>query len=57
MQTPDTPAQQKAREAYDTACRDLARASAQLKEAQERYNESFDRYNIAYGAAKFAGVV
>jgi hypothetical protein len=47
-----TEAARKALEQYNTACRDLASAAATLKEAQERYAEAFDRYNVAYGAAK-----
>lgn len=48
---------QKVREEYDAACRELAEASAKLKDAQEKYDTAFDRYNIAYGAAKFARIL
>jgi hypothetical protein len=61
METPPPPitrteAQRKALEEYNTACRDLASAAAQLKEAQETYSAAMERYQRAYGAARQAGV-
>lgn len=57
METPDTPAQAKARQEYNDACEDLAAASFDLKQAQARYDAAHDRYNRAFGAARQAGVL
>jgi hypothetical protein len=52
-----TELQKRALEEYNTACRDLASAAAQLKAAQEVYSASMERYQYAHGAARAVGVV
>lgn len=57
MDTPDTPAQAKAREEYRDACAELSTATYALVEAKRAQEEAFQRYAIAYGAARQAGVI
>jgi hypothetical protein len=57
METPDTPAQSKAREEYNEACRNLAAASVTLKDAQAKYERAHAAYLIALGVATQAGVL
>lgn len=54
---PDTPSQAAARSEFDAACRDLSGAAVRLKDAQANYDRAWAAYNIAYGAAKQAGVL
>jgi len=57
MDTPDTPAQAKAREEYVSACIALSKSTHDLMQAKAAHERDFKRYAEAYGAARQAGVL
>lgn len=57
METPLTPAQIEASKAYNEACRDLAASAVNVREARAQYEQAMNAYNVAYGAARQAGVL
>ena len=55
-QIPDTPAQAKARAAFNEACQRLAAASVEFMRAKEAYMLASNEYTREYGAAHALGV-